>query len=255
MWMEGGARKGRLRARGGGRRASEAEGQRLITPTEPSGVSGEWQGAGLPPRATPPPAGQLQRQPSKQGPSPGVPGGHSPGRGFAESCPGHQATVPPPKQPWLYVPTLTQRGGEGVLKHLLTSLSPRLRLASTMKEDGQRARVGVGGERGEEMWAGQHEGPWITCPQLPDGPDTLRHPQCPNTSPPTGKNLNLSMTPAGVKARGQGKEVRTRARRGWGGGRALNPPTRDLAMRSRTASAVSPSQTAWGAGGGGEQGT
>lgn len=36
---------------------------------------------------------------------------------------------------------------------------------------------------------------------------SLRYTRCPDTSLPTGKNLNLSMIPAVVKALGQGMEV------------------------------------------------
>lgn len=104
-----------------------------------------------------------------------------------------------------------------MLRHLLTSLSPSPRLASTMKEDGWGARVGLE-EKGEKR-CGQDNmrGPGFLAPSSRMG-QSHRHPEYPNTSPPTGKNLDLSMTPHGVKALGQGKEVCTRALRGWGGG-------------------------------------
>lgn len=64
-----------------------------------------------------------------------------------------------------------------MLRHLLTSLSPSPRLASTLKEDRWGTRVRVeGGERGGEMQAGQHEGSWIPHLQLSDGPE----PQAPS---------------------------------------------------------------------------
>lgn len=61
MWMDRAVGKGRPRGKGPGQMDQAGRKPRqLIMPTEPSELNGEWRGEGLPPTATPPPAGQPQ---------------------------------------------------------------------------------------------------------------------------------------------------------------------------------------------------